>query len=356
MFDARTRRAIKRDLTGFGDAFAARGSALNDTIHSLPALFRHLAPVARYLSQPASGLTRFLTATDRFMNALTPVAQQNAKLFGDMASTFEAISRDPVALQSTITQSPPTLDVSTDSLRAQRPFLADLTSLGRALAPATRALGRALSQVNPALEAGARTLTRTPPLNARLQQVMGALRSLARAPGTNVAINALSDTTATLNPMLRYLGPYVTVCNYWNYWWTFLSEHLSERTSFGFAQRVLLNQANAAQPNNVGSIPATAPANGGVPDTPVGAAEYLHAPSYSSAIDSRGNADCETGQRGYPLRLAYGDPQHRNLVLDPHIPGDQGPTFTGRARVPRGETYSRTPVTGPQLPPNPTNP
>ena len=24
----------------------------------------------------------------------------------------------------------------------------------------------------------------------------------------------------TLNPLLRYLGPYITVCNYWNYFWT----------------------------------------------------------------------------------------------------------------------------------------
>ncbi len=65
---------------------------------------------------------------------------------------------------------------------------------------------------------------------------MVALKSLALAPGTNIALNALTDTTWTLNPMVRYLGPYVTVCNDWNYWWTYLSEHISEETTFGFAQ------------------------------------------------------------------------------------------------------------------------
>ena len=120
----------------------------------------------------------------------------------------------------------------------------------------------------PAIEAGTQTLQRTPSLNANLQQVMTALKGLAQAPGTNVALNGLVSTVNTLNPMVRYLGPYQTVCDDWNYWWTYLSEHISEQTAFGFAQRVLLNQANAAQPNNVGSQGATAPVNGGGPTRP----------------------------------------------------------------------------------------
>jgi virulence factor Mce-like protein len=355
-FDPKTRSAIKRDLTGFGDTFAGRGAALNDTIASLPALFRHLTPVARYLSDPGTGLSRFLRSLDSFMATVAPVAGVNARLFTDMASTFEAISRSSSALQSTISRSPSTLDVSTDSLRSQQPFLVDFTSLGNSLAPATASLRAALPDINPALEVGARTLKRTPALNSRLQQVMGALKSLALAPGTNVTLNGLAYTTQTLNPMLRYLGPYVTVCNDWNYWWTYLSEHLSERTSFGLAQRALLNQVNGSQPNNVGSQGATAPVNGGGSDSPLGGNEFFHAQPYGAAIDTQGNADCETGQRGYPKKLNYFDPKARNLATDVHTPGDQGPTFTGRARVPAGETFSRNPQTGPQLVPNPINP
>ncbi|HUZ27912.1 MAG TPA: MlaD family protein, partial [Solirubrobacteraceae bacterium] len=48
IFDARTRPAVQQDLVGFGDTFTARGSSLNDTIASLPDLFAHLTPVARY--------------------------------------------------------------------------------------------------------------------------------------------------------------------------------------------------------------------------------------------------------------------------------------------------------------------
>ncbi len=355
-FDARTRNSIQRDLVGFGNVLAGRGSALNDTISSLPGLLAHLEPVARYLSDPGTRLTGFFSALNAFMGAIAPVAQVNARLFTDMATTFEAISRDPRALEATIARSPSTLAVSTDSLRAQQPFLVDLRVLGTRLAPAAASLSQTLPTINPAVEAGTRTLARTPSLNRNLQQVMVALRALALAPGTNIALNALADTTGTLNPMVRYLGPYVTVCNSWNYWWTYLSEHISEATSFGFAQRALLNQTNGLQFNNVGTQGATMPVNGGIADSALGGNEYLHSQNYGAAIDTHGNADCETGQRGYPKKLNAFDPQGRLLAVDAHTPGNQGPTFTGRARVPAGETFSRNPQTGPQLLPNPSNP
>ena len=358
MFNTPTRNAIDKDLVAFGDTLTGRGASLNDTLAALPSLLTHLRPVAQYLSAPPTQLTRLFTTLDTFMHVVAPVAQTNAQLFTDMATTFEAFSRDPHALEATIAKSPATLTVSTTSLRAQQPFLADFASLGRSLTPATAALDLALPDVNPALEAGTTTLKRTPPLNSRLQGVMNALRTLALAPGTNVALNGLTDTVGTLNPMVRYLGPYQTVCNYWNYWWTFLSEHISEATTFGFAQRALLNQHNPLQPNNVGSQGATAPMNGNAPggDTPLGGNGTLHAQPYGAAIDNQGNADCETGQRGYPKKLNYFDPQGRNFAIDAHTPGDQGPTFAGRSHVPAGETFSRAPTTGPSLDFNPVNP
>jgi virulence factor Mce-like protein len=356
-FDKKTRPAIDKNLVGFGDALAGRGSALNDTISSLPSLFGHLRPVAAYLSNPSTELTRFLNNLEGFMGTVAPVAAVNAHLFTDMATTFEAIGRDPKALEATIAKSPSTEDVTINSLQVQRPFLADFATLAKQLAPATASLKSSLPIINPAIEQGTSTLIRTPPLNSRLQGVMTALKNLSQAPGTNVAINGLQSTVAILNPMLRYLGPYQTVCDYWNYFWTYLSEHISEQTSFGFAQRVLFNEGNPLQPNSVGTQGALAPANGGGTDLPVtGGNEYLHAQSYGAAIDNQGNADCETGQRGYPKKLNYFDPQGRDLATDPHTPGDQGPTFKGRSRVPNGETFSRNPQTGPQLAYNPSNP
>jgi hypothetical protein len=273
-----------------------------------------------------------------------------------MATTFAAIDKEPNNLQATIAKSPSTEAVSTQSLKVQQPFLVDLTAFGKAMTPATASLNDALPAFVPAIEAGTRTLARTPSLNQNLQQVMNALKGLAQAPGTNIALNGLVSTVNTLNPMVRYLGPYQTVCDDWNYWWTYLSEHLSEQTQFGFAQRVLLNSTNSAQSNNVAQQGATAPANGGATDSPTGGNEFLHSQNYGAAIDNQGNADCETGQRGYPKKLNAFDPQGRNLAVDPHTPGDQGPTFAGRTHVPARETFSRNPQTGPQLQYNPSNP
>ena len=343
-FDPKTRDAIQKSLVGAGDTLTARGSSLNDTIHSLPELLLHLRPVAQYLADPNTELVRFLDSLNRFMGAVSPVAPTAARLFSDAATTFGAISRDPNALERTISESPSTLDVSTNSLITQQPFLSDLATLGTKLTPATGELKVALPVINPAIEAGTKTLARAPVLNSKLQDVMNALKDLARDPATNVALNALTSTVGTLNPMVRYLGPYVTVCNSWNYWWTFLSEHISEETSFGFAQRALLMQSNPIQPNNVNSAGAALPVNGGGIDSPLGGNQYLHSQNYGAAIDNQGNADCETGQRGFP--------SPNQVVLAPHTAGSQGTTFHGRGRVPTGETFSRNPQTGPQLPSN----
>jgi phospholipid/cholesterol/gamma-HCH transport system substrate-binding protein len=354
-FDTKTRRASQQVLVGFGDTLTGRGSALNDTIHSLPALFGYLEPVASYLSAPSTGLSRFFHSLNSFFGTIAPVAATNARLFTDMATTFEAISRDPAALEATIAESPSTEAISTDSLKVQQPFLVDFTTLGQNLTPATAELRAALPDINPALEIGATTLARTPALNADLQKVMTALKDLSQAPGTDLALNALTATVTTLNPMIRYLGPYQTVCDSWNYWWTFLSEHISEQTSFGFAQRALINFANH-QPNNVGQQGAASPANGYAPAPNMADAEYIHGQTYGAAIANNGNADCETGQRGYPKKLNHFDPQGRNFGSDQHTPGLQGPTYHGRTHVPAGETFSRNPLTGPQTIYNPTNP
>ena len=61
-------------------------------------------------------------------------------------------------------------------------------------------------QINPALVAGVKVLPRTPQMNRKLDAVLQQLKATARDPGTNVALNALTATVGTLNPLLRYLG------------------------------------------------------------------------------------------------------------------------------------------------------
>ena len=145
----------------------------------------------------------------------------------------------------------------------------------------------------------------------------------------------------TLNPQLKFYGPYVTVCNSANYFFTFLAEHFSEPDTTGSAQRALANTAGP-QDDGVGGMGADEPANG---KNAEGTQQFAQNQPYAAAIMPDGRADCETGQRGWLERNAGGlDPQYR-VNLNPRTPGVQGPTFTGKARVPEGQTYTAAPET-----------
>jgi hypothetical protein len=187
-----------------------------------------------------------------------------------------------------------------------------------------------------------------------LRPTLSSMRALMEDPGTGAALRALRATVTSLRPQLRFLGPYQTVCNYWNYFWTFLGEHVSQDVGpFGFSQRNEL-KSTGVQNNNSSSIGAAEPANGeGYVEASRsrGAPVHFHGQAYHPAIGEDGRADCENGQRGYVRRLARFSEPRFNIVSDSEIPGLQGPTYAGRPRVPRGQTFVRRPETGAQLEP-----
>jgi ABC-type transporter Mla subunit MlaD len=345
IFDKPTRDASQENLRGFGDTLAWRGKSLNDTIAAAPKFLTHLQPVMTVLSARDTQFARFWKELGDAARIVSPVADAYAHSFTSGADTFEAWSRDPGALQETIRRSVPTLDAGIRSFPIQRPFLRDFARFSRSVAAAGEEMPRALPRITAALETGGPVLRRTPEINDELAKTLAQGRRLFAAPGTGIAFRGLIATVATLNPTLRFLGPYITVCNYFNYAWTNAGEHLSEPDPTGFAQRTLLNQA-PRQENSPGSLGAPGPAAGrGVQS---GTPAHLHVNIYTAAVDRMGNADCESGQRGYIQKAnAFGS---ENIVIDPHIPGNQGPTFTGRPRVLPGQTFSRTPQQGPQMP------
>jgi virulence factor Mce-like protein len=346
-FDEPTRENIDRNLDYFGTALAGRGEALNRTIASLPELFGDLPPVMRTLSRPDTQLTRFVTEAGDFTRVVAPLSNTFARGFSGMADTFGAISSDPDALRDAIAATPATLDEGIGSLPDTRPFLARLAAISDEVSGTARELRRSLPAVNSALAAGTPVLRRTPQFTDDLQGSLRALRDLAQSPTTDMTLAGLTSTMKTLNPTLRYVGPFVTVCNYFTYFWSFLADHISDEDATGTVQRVQVKMAPLTQHNGMASFGATEPANGGTVD-PVqhalaGDAAALHDQLYDAAIDSSGNADCESGQRGYLDRLATGFPEHLNIVVDSRTPGNQGPTFKGRPRVPAGQTFSAIP-------------
>jgi len=352
IFDKKTRTGVQGNLRGFGDTFATRGESINETLQIAPNFLMHLEPVAKTLADTDTQLPRFFKELGDATRILAPVADRYARQFTRAANTFEAWSRYPDRLQDTIERQAPTMDAGIESFRVQRPFLRDLRSFSISLRRASDTFPRTLPRITSALQTGIPVLGRQPEINVELEKTFRSLAELMEDPGTPYALRSLTRLVGILNPLVKFVGPYVTTCNYFNYAFTNLGEHITEPDPTGLSQRTLLNQAprpvNPADPS-LGSLGARRPVNG----EPVtsGPVANFHTSVYPAAIDHKGNADCEGGQRGYAEKLtAYNTDPKLKIVTDPRIPGNQGPTFTGRARVPEGQTFSRNPLLGPPLP------
>jgi virulence factor Mce-like protein len=357
-FNDPTRAASRVALAGYGDAFAGRGSDINAAIQGLNPFFHFLTPVMRNLADPRTGLKDFFKNIGAVSAQVAPVARVQAELFTKMADTFQAFNRCPSCLQDTIAKNPPTLDVAIRSFRVQRPFLVDLTDLSRRLIPAANVLPTALPKINSALAVGTTVLPQTVTLNDNTAKVFRALDDLVNEPSTGLALSDLRDTLGVLKPLINYVAPFQTVCNYTTSFTNGLGQHQSEGVSNGTAERVMLKSDNNVQDNRFSDVfsdrpvdvpkgvnPITATAPNGSP------LEAFHGGPYSPAIDAQGNADCQNGQFGYvagpygvgryPAKgpIANDTPTYNNwsqqfaggshTIYKDNLPGLAGTTFTG---------------------------
>ena len=346
-FNAKMRENQQRALEGFGNALAGRGESINAAIHEFVPFFTHLEPVMTALSDPGTRLRDFFRATSRFSGEIAPVASVYARLFGNMATTFEALGRDENALRQTIERGPPTLDAGIRSFPVQRPFLAHSETLFRFLQPVATEMEQSLPSVRDALHVGRPVLRRSPPFYQRTQRVFKSLRELAAEPTTLLGLKDLTTTIKVAAPLVEFVAPYQSVCNYTVYWLTGLSEHVSEDVRFGTAQRSLSKSDNRTQDNRISSNDADRPADVPKSEDPQTAKDpagdplsVLHRQAYGPAIDAQGNADCQVGNTGYldgPLATGFrypasDDPAETggsHIVVDPDTPVLSGPTKKG---------------------------
>jgi virulence factor Mce-like protein len=311
VFQGKTRNDTRAATTGFGDAFAARGPALNEAIESLNPFFLHLTPVMENLSDPRTDLDQFFKALGRASAEAAPVASAQASVFTHMADTFEAIVRDPASLQATIEKSPPTIDVTVASLKVQRPFLDDFADLSARLRPAARELPRSLPAINAAFRTGTPVLPRTVELNANLADSFRALDDLFQAPGTLLALKDIRAALASGKPAIGFIAPYQTVCNYTVYFLHPLGELQSQVQNGPTGGGTVLSQGiklvNTSQPNNYGTIEGSRPVDVPPDKNPIGATDddgnplhrFYGTGPYPPAVDSQGNADCHAANIGW---------------------------------------------------------
>ena len=281
-FDQATRNAIRQNLVGYGGGFTGRGASLNQAFEALNPLLTNLLPVAQTLNDRRTNLAGFFPALARTAAIVAPVAEQNAELFGNAATTLRPRSV-PIRLRFRRRSpgGPPTLQTGIDVLPGQRPFLRDTAELASRLRPgvqATAARAAEPQRRDQGRDAGARPQRRHEPAARRASSRSSrtwssSRRRRARWSGFRTCSAAPSRSPSTSCPAQ-------TVCNYWNYLWTLLPEHLTEKDSIGYSQRVSLVAEPAGQPDvrprprRHGPVPPIATTVPGEAETGYSAAGY----------------------------------------------------------------------------------
>jgi virulence factor Mce-like protein len=343
-FAPRTRDDARRSLEGFGNSIAGRGEAINTTIRELNPFTRYLLPVMRNLSSRGTELKNFFPSLGAAAAEAAPVARVQARLFGEMATTFAAMSRDPEALRETISESPPTLQAATESFRVQTPFLARFAAVSRDLQPGTALLPHTLPLVNAALKAGVPAFRETPALGHDLEDLFRAAEDLGDNPNTLLALKDLRTAVHVTKPAIKFVAPYQTVCNYFVYFFNPLGTHQSAAVAGGTSERILAKLVDTQQENSLGSTESTHPADVPSDQDPQAepAKQALHTQYGGPAVDAKGQADCQAGQTGYPNRLVS-NPRYppdnsaggftgggSHVAVDPNTPGLAGGTYKAR--------------------------
>ena len=275
MFDEPTRAANQVNLREFGDALAGRGTDLGAAIQALDPLTRNVIPVLRNLADPNTRFVQLFQALERTAAEVAPVAEQNGRLFGDLATTFDAFAAIARPyLQDSISGGPAALDTAIRSFPIQRPFLANTAGFFRELQPGARALRTAAPLLADAFTVGTKTVTRASSLNRRIADTMRALEAFSLDPQVPLGIRGLRGTVEQLTPTVQNLAGAQLTCSYLALLLNNAASILSQGDTArqGKWLRFTIVSPPVGPNSEVG--PASAPANG------PSAENFLHANPY----------------------------------------------------------------------------
>ena len=357
--------------TGFGNAFAGRGADLNDDDpRAARAARRPAAGHGEPRRRPRPTCRRFFKELGDTTRVVAPVVAASTR--ASFTHAGRHVRRDrprPGGAQGDDRQEPAD-DGRLDRL-VPRPAPVPARHRARCRAtstPPSRDLRAALPPVNDALEVGTPVLA---PLG-RAQRATCRTRwarcaTWRAAPTTNGALRGLTATVTTLQPQLRFLGPYITVCNYWNIFWTFAAEHFTAPDADRRrAARAAQQRRRARTTTSRTRMGANEPATGRGVAQPAGHPPVRRTRNAAggNAIKRDGTADCTPGQQGYPyganqLRRRRRTSYYKRAVVDQlngllrrrrqGLDVRRSSTRTARAsgrnrpRVPEGQTFTDVP-------------
>ena len=293
MFNTPTRKAIQRNLAGFGNALAGRGPQLNEALGALRGLVEEGEPAAATLVSSSTNFAGFFRALEAFSATVAPVAGEQASMFVALDQTFAAFAHVSTPyLEETIEKGPPTLDTVNADLPQINPFLQDTARFFTALKPGAKALQETAPVIAESLHAGIPALNASPVLNNQLLPTAEALVAFQEAEGTMTGLQLLTDLNKNLKEPLEYIAPSQTQC----YYATLLFSNLSSSNGQGNKYGKWLNVISfepAEGPNAEGGQ-ASAPANGG-PDK----GNHLHYNPFPRTAAPGQGAVCEAGNAKY---------------------------------------------------------
>jgi ABC-type transporter Mla subunit MlaD len=294
MFNAPTRKAIQRNLTGFGNALAGRGPQLNEALGALRGLVEEGEPAAANLVSSKTNFAGFFRALEALSATVAPVAGEQASMFVALDETFAAFARvSSPYIEETIEKGPATLDTVNAGLPEIDPFLRDTARFFTALRPGAKALQETSPVIAESLHAGIPALNASPVLNNQLAPTARALLAFQEAEGTMTGLQLLTDLNKNLEPPLRYITPAQTTCNYFSLALTQIASASGQGNKYGR----WLNFISFAPPEgpNSESGQASAPADGGKKER----ANHLHYNPLPNTGAPGQTRECEAGNEKY---------------------------------------------------------
>jgi virulence factor Mce-like protein len=240
MFTPPTRQGVADSTTGYGAALAGRGGDLNDAIRAFLPLLRDLRPVAQNLSSKTTDLGGFFHGLESFSSALVPVAQTQATLYVNLATTFNSLATvaNPF-LEQWISDTPPEFNAVIQNSPTIQAFLLDTAAFFRESVPGAQTIPQSAPVLADAFAAGTRNLPGTAELDKLTTSLAKHVASFGETPAVQHGLDRLTLTSNALNPPLQFLTPMQSTCNYVSLFLRNLTNALSTSTATGTTLNVL---------------------------------------------------------------------------------------------------------------------
>jgi virulence factor Mce-like protein len=294
-FDKGTREALQGTIQELGPGLAGRGVDFNSALAEAPPLLTHVDRVMANLADPRTRLPQLIRGLEATATAVAPVAPQLGRMIVSADTTAGALVGVRPEIGDTLAQAPAIETQATRTLINARPLLRDATVLLEEARPGTDLLPEAATTLDHAIDTGLPVLRRAVGLAGELKSTLASVERLSSDPLTSITLRKLNATVPILKPVVDYLTPSQTVCNYLGVWTRNVDSSISEGDNGGNWFRTLV-------------VPGASQLTSSA--TP---ASDLHNTTYPHSAAPGQDGECEAGNEGFAPGRVIG-----------HEPGVQG--------------------------------